>query len=211
MNNINAMGFLVTSYLHTHTFNGPFSGTTQVGRYQKGKTNLDFTEARDSERQWHQLGHMQVCTLLQTDNHASTPPLSFFTGWMPFLSPNQQRQSTEGKISYLLAEFKRTSPATPVLAVRISLSIWYFNLRSIGLIFSNTFTTAFCYMNNISSDVFILFANLNSREKFTFQKPIIADEVLKQYRMMLKFELIQYMLSTTQLVSTDGTIQTDWK
>ena len=29
---------------HTHPFNGPFSGTTQVGRYQKGKTNLDFTE-----------------------------------------------------------------------------------------------------------------------------------------------------------------------
>jgi len=24
--------------------------------------------------QWHQLGHMQVCTSLQTDNHASTPP-----------------------------------------------------------------------------------------------------------------------------------------
>ena len=63
--------------LHTHPFNGPFSGITQVGRYQKGKTNLDFTEARDSEWQWHQLGHMQVCTSLQTDNHASTPPLSF--------------------------------------------------------------------------------------------------------------------------------------
>ena len=39
---------------------------------------------------------MQVCTSLQTDNHASTPPLSFFTGRMPFLPPNQQRQSTEG-------------------------------------------------------------------------------------------------------------------
>ena len=65
-------------------------------RYQKGKTNLDFTEARDSEWQWHQLGHMQVCTSLQTDNHSSTPPLSFFTGRMPFLPPNQQRQSTEG-------------------------------------------------------------------------------------------------------------------
>jgi len=26
-----------------------------------------------------------------TDNHASTPPLSFFTGRMPFLLPNQQR------------------------------------------------------------------------------------------------------------------------
>jgi len=47
---------------NTHLFNGPFSGTMQVSRYQKGKTNLDFAEARDSEWQWHQLGHMQVCT-----------------------------------------------------------------------------------------------------------------------------------------------------
>jgi len=39
---------------------------------------------------------MQVCTSLQVDNHASTLPLSFFTGRMPFLPPNQQRQSTEG-------------------------------------------------------------------------------------------------------------------
>jgi len=30
--------------------------------------------------------------LVQTLNHASTTPLSFFTGWMPFLPPNQQRQ-----------------------------------------------------------------------------------------------------------------------
>ena len=37
-----------------------------------------------------------ICILLQTDNHASTQPLNFFTGWMPFLPPNQQRQSTEG-------------------------------------------------------------------------------------------------------------------
>ena len=62
---------------HTRPFNGPLSRTTQVSRYQKGKTNLDFTEARDSEWQWHRLGHMQVCTSLQTDNHTSTPPLSF--------------------------------------------------------------------------------------------------------------------------------------
>jgi len=67
-----------------------------VSQYQKGKINLDFTEARDSEWQWHPLGHMQVCTAFQTDNHASTPPLSFFTGWMPFLLPNEQSQSTEG-------------------------------------------------------------------------------------------------------------------
>jgi len=59
-----------------------------VSQYQKGKTGLDFTEARDSEWPWHELERMQVYTLLQTDNHASTPPLSFFTGWMPFLPPN---------------------------------------------------------------------------------------------------------------------------
>jgi len=33
---------------HTHPFNGPLSGTTWVSRYHKGKTNLDFTEARDT-------------------------------------------------------------------------------------------------------------------------------------------------------------------
>jgi len=47
------------------------------------KTNLDFTEARDSAWQWHQLSHMQVCTSLQTDNHTSTPPLSFLQAGCP--------------------------------------------------------------------------------------------------------------------------------
>jgi len=64
---IHGHGHVDSRNTHTHTFNGPLSGTTQVSRYQKGKTNLDFTEARDSEWQWHQLGHMQVCILLQTD------------------------------------------------------------------------------------------------------------------------------------------------
>jgi len=67
--------------IHTHPFNGPLSGTTWVSRYRKGKTNLDFIEARDSEWQWHQL---------------PAPHCSVFTGWMPFLPPNQQCQSTEG-------------------------------------------------------------------------------------------------------------------
>ena len=72
---------------HTHPFNGPLSGTTRVSRYQKGKTSLDFTEARDSEWQCHQLEHMQVCTSLQTDNHASTPPLSFLQDRCPSCRP----------------------------------------------------------------------------------------------------------------------------
>jgi len=96
------------THTHTHPFNGPLSRTTWVSRYQKGKTNLDFTDARASEWQWHQLGHMQVCTSLQTDSYASNPPLSFLqAGWrMPFLPPNQQRQSTEGvrRITYLNLE-----------------------------------------------------------------------------------------------------------
>ena len=75
------------SHTHTHPFNGPLSRTTRVGRYQKGKTNLDFTEARDSEWQWHQLGRTQVCTTLQTDNHASTPPLSFLQAGCPSCRP----------------------------------------------------------------------------------------------------------------------------
>ena len=78
---------LASTHTHTHPFNGPFSRTTQVSRYQKGKPNLDFTEARDSEWQWHQLEHMQVCTSLQTDNHASTPPLSFLQARCPSCCP----------------------------------------------------------------------------------------------------------------------------
>jgi len=54
-----------------------------VSRYQKGKTDLDFTEARDSEWQWYQLSHMQVCTSLLTDNHASNPPLSSLQAGCP--------------------------------------------------------------------------------------------------------------------------------
>ena len=74
-------------YTHTHPFNGPLSRTTWVSWYQKCKTNLDFTEARDSEWHWHQLGHMQVCTSLQTDNHASTLPLSFLQAGCPSCHP----------------------------------------------------------------------------------------------------------------------------
>jgi len=68
-----------------------------VGRYQKGKFDLDFTGARDSEWQWHQLGHMQVCTLLQTDNHASTPPLSFLQAGCPSCRPTNSVKTLKAK------------------------------------------------------------------------------------------------------------------
>jgi len=70
---------VIPEIFHTNTrLMAIFPGRPRVSPYQKGKTNLDFTEARDSEWQWHQLGHMHVCTLLQTDNHNSTPPLCFY-------------------------------------------------------------------------------------------------------------------------------------
>ena len=91
---------------HTDTYTclmAPFPGLPGWAGTRIVKNNLDFTAARDSEWEWHQLGLMQVCTLFQTDNHASTPPLKcFFTGRMSFLPPNQQRQSTEGTLLCVL-------------------------------------------------------------------------------------------------------------
>ena len=72
-----------SSQHYIRSFNGPLSGTTRVSWYKKGKTSLDFTEAQDSEWQWYQLGHMQVCTSL----HASTPPLSFLQAGCPSCHP----------------------------------------------------------------------------------------------------------------------------
>jgi len=84
------------THTHTHPFNGPLSGTTQVSWYQKGKTKLDFAEARESEWQWHQLGHMQICISLQTDNHASTPPLSFLKAGCPSYHPTNSVKALKG-------------------------------------------------------------------------------------------------------------------
>ena len=93
--------FQLIDCIHTHAFNGPLSGTTRVSRYQKGKTNLDFTEARDSEWQWQQLGHMQVCTSLQTDNHASTPPLSFLQAGCPSCRPTNSVKALKAQVTRL--------------------------------------------------------------------------------------------------------------
>jgi len=80
-------------------FNYPFSRRTQVSRYQKGKTNLDFTEARDSEWQWHQLGHMQV--KIQIDDHAITPPLSFLQAGCPSCYPTNSVKALKAlKLNY---------------------------------------------------------------------------------------------------------------
>jgi len=71
-----------------HPFNGPLSVTTRVSHYQRGKTNLDFTEARE----WVAVASAGPYANL----HLALDITQFFTGWLPFLPPNQQHQSTEG-------------------------------------------------------------------------------------------------------------------
>ena len=61
---------------YTHPFNGPFSGTTRVSQYQKGKP---------------------IRILLKQET-VSGSGISSAICKMPFLPPNQQRQNTEGKI-----------------------------------------------------------------------------------------------------------------
>ena len=109
-------------HIHTHPFNGPLSGTTRVSQYQEGKTNLDFTGASDSEWQWHQLDHMQVCTSLQTDNHTSTSPLSFLQAGCPSCHPTNS-------VKALKATINRIHTIIQWIKSLLSIQCW---LKSIG-------------------------------------------------------------------------------
>jgi len=63
--------------------------------------------------QWHQLDHMQIiCTSLQIENHATS--LNFFVGWMLFLMPNQQHQSTKCNSSIYSTVIEKKSVITKI-------------------------------------------------------------------------------------------------
>jgi len=68
-----------------------------VSRHQKGKTDLDFTEARESEWQWHQLGHMQVRTSLPTDNHAKPHRSVFLQAGCPSCRPTNSAKALKAE------------------------------------------------------------------------------------------------------------------
>jgi len=86
------------AHTHTHPFNSPFSRTTRVGLYQKGKTNLDFTEARDSEWRWHHLGICKSAPRSRQNNHASTSPLSFLQAGCPFCRPTNSVKALKAQV-----------------------------------------------------------------------------------------------------------------
>jgi len=83
-----------SSYTHTHSFNGPFSGTTQVSRYQKVKPILILLKKETvsvSDISWAIFKSAPCSRQITTP----APHHSVFLDRMPFLPPNQQRQSTE--------------------------------------------------------------------------------------------------------------------
>jgi len=65
-----------------------FPGTTSESQHQKDKPFWILLEQEMMGWQWHHLDHMQIiCTLLKTDNHASTSPLSFLQSGCPSCHP----------------------------------------------------------------------------------------------------------------------------
>jgi len=101
------------------------SGTTRVSLYQKGKTNLNFTEARDSEWQWRQLGHMQVCISLQTDNYASTPPLSFLQAGCPSCRPTNSVKALKAKALKHCSYKYVNQFVTAIIVIVVLLVCWW--------------------------------------------------------------------------------------
>jgi len=88
--------------------------------------------------QWHQLDHMQItCTSLQTDNHASTSSLNYFTCWMLFLTPNQQCWSTEGKADIYMQMNKNGAP----IMSQNGTSSGYWYIQHTGKLLNRNLTT----------------------------------------------------------------------
>jgi len=85
-----------------HLFNGLFSRTTWISRHQKGKPFWILLEQEMMGWQWHQLDHIQIiCTSLQTDNHASTSPLSFLQAGCPSCRPTNSVKAIKALALYI--------------------------------------------------------------------------------------------------------------
>ena len=91
-----------------HPFNGLFSRTTWVSRYQKGKNALDLNEARDDGDgggiSWT-IGKQSVPRSRQITT--PTPHHSIFTGGMFFVTPNRRKYRLS--VDEILAGWSRHS------------------------------------------------------------------------------------------------------
>jgi len=108
---------------HTHThLTALCPGLPGWAGTRKVKTNLDYTEAKDSERQWPQLGRMQVCTSNQTDNHASTPLLSFLQARCPSCCPANSVKALKAKFQFRIC--LRIGTLTVIIKARTTVHYW---------------------------------------------------------------------------------------
>ena len=90
----------VTCFYHTHLFNGPLSRTTRVSRCKKGKPIWILLKQETVSGSGIHSRHMQVCTSLQSDNHASTPPLSFLEAGCPSCRPTNSVKALKAMCFY---------------------------------------------------------------------------------------------------------------
>ena len=90
--------FSLQQQLLLQPFNSLFSRSVWVSQYQKGKTSLDWYETSISGISWTISKQSAPCSTAITTR---TPHQSIVTGQMLFLTPNQQCQSTEGKVTSL--------------------------------------------------------------------------------------------------------------
>ena len=80
--------FSVTPHTHTHTrLTALFPGLPRSAGTRKAKSIWILLNQETVSGNGNQLDHMQVCTSLQRDNHASTPPLSFLQAGCPSCRP----------------------------------------------------------------------------------------------------------------------------
>ena len=97
--------------MHIHPFNGPFSGTTRIMEWTAhvAGVHLRWAGTRKAKPIWILLkqetvsgsgNSWAICQSAPCSRQITTPAPhhSVFYSQMPFLPPNQQHQSTEGKI-----------------------------------------------------------------------------------------------------------------
>jgi len=81
------------------------SGMTQVNWHQKGKTRkvkaIWIYWNKRQWWQWHQLGHMQTCTLTQTNNHDSIHHSVFLQARCPSCCPTNSVKALKAKLKYI--------------------------------------------------------------------------------------------------------------
>jgi len=120
------------THTHTQPFYGPLGFCLGVPRWasirkvKPGRENQSwFTGVRDSEWQWHRLGHMQICTLIQTHNHVSIPPLSLLFDGTDALLDAQPTASKHGRqlifipCVWISMKIKKTLLVFPMILINI--------------------------------------------------------------------------------------------